>query len=405
MSSPYCFSPNNNGSLLQNKQKSKEIDKSIKKDKHTPTILKLLLLGASDSGKSTLFKHMKVLQENGHFTNQELHQYKQLVYQNIVCQMNLVLDLLFDYNQERLGITSTESSSTTTINFQDPDNFERTMRTRHAMQLINQGGIISSWPSIMKDIESLLNSNEIIEFLQIKKLYFEVNDSIYFLTRERFRYYTEDNYKPSIEDILRVRLKTTSIIEADFYFRGLNFKMVDVGGQKGLRKKWIHCFENVTAVLFVTSLNSYDQVLEEDGETNRLKDSLEIFKDISNTEYLKNSVLILFLNKADLFKKKIKSVPLKKYWPGFNYTPPQIQDSSKSSAATSSSSSQGGKSSKSTGETKAALNFISKMFTDLVDDKSRKVYIHPTCAVNTKNVKMVFENIIDNFLKKSLDQF
>lgn len=42
--------------------------------------------------------------------------------------------------------------------------------------------------------------------------------------------------------------------------------MVDVGGQKTERRKWIHCFDNVTAILFITALSEYDQVLAEDRE-------------------------------------------------------------------------------------------------------------------------------------------
>lgn len=40
--------------------------------------------------------------------------------------------------------------------------------------------------------------------------------------------------------------------------------MFDVGGQRSERKKWIHCFENVTAILFLVAISEYDQVLIED---------------------------------------------------------------------------------------------------------------------------------------------
>jgi len=39
-----------------------------------------------------------------------------------------------------------------------------------------------------------------------------------------------------------------------------NFKMIDVGGQRNERKKWIHSFENVTGVIFVAAMSAYDQV-------------------------------------------------------------------------------------------------------------------------------------------------
>jgi len=43
--------------------------------------------------------------------------------------------------------------------------------------------------------------------------------------------------------------------------------MVDVGGQRSERRKWIHCFENVTSIMFLVALSEYDQVLvESDNE-------------------------------------------------------------------------------------------------------------------------------------------
>ena len=43
--------------------------------------------------------------------------------------------------------------------------------------------------------------------------------------------------------------------------------MVDVGGQRSERRKWIHCFENVTSIIFLVALSEYDQILyESDNE-------------------------------------------------------------------------------------------------------------------------------------------
>lgn len=48
--------------------------------------------------------------------------------------------------------------------------------------------------------------------------------------------------------------------------------MFDVGGQRSERKKWIHCFENVTSIIFCVALSEYDQVLLE--EANQVCDSI-----------------------------------------------------------------------------------------------------------------------------------
>lgn len=46
-------------------------------------------------------------------------------------------------------------------------------------------------------------------------------------------------------------------------------RMFDVGGQRSERKKWIHCFEGVTAVLFLVAISGYDQCLVEDKDAVR----------------------------------------------------------------------------------------------------------------------------------------
>lgn len=79
----------------------------------------------------------------------------------------------------------------------------------------------------------------------------------------------DSDYKPSDQDILRCRAKTTGIIETTFNLGPLTYRMVDVGGQRSERKKWIHCFDNVTAVLFVVAISGYDQCLAEDRDSVR----------------------------------------------------------------------------------------------------------------------------------------
>ena len=69
---------------------------------------------------------------------------------------------------------------------------------------------------------------------------------------------------PSDQDILRSRVRTTGITETAFKVGELTYKLIDVGVQRSERRKWIHCFENVTALVYVVSLSEYDQMLDED---------------------------------------------------------------------------------------------------------------------------------------------
>lgn len=62
--------------------------------------------------------------------------------------------------------------------------------------------------------------------------------------------------------------------------------MFDVGGQRDERRKWIQCFNDVTAIIFVTACSSYNMVLREDPTQNRLKESHDLFKSIWNNRLL-----------------------------------------------------------------------------------------------------------------------
>jgi hypothetical protein len=93
--------------------------------------------------------------------------------------------------------------------------------------------------------------------------------------------------------------------------------MVDVGGQRSERKKWIHCFEDVTAVVFCVAMSEYDQTLYEDENVKRLDESVKLFDEICNSRWFSETSVILFLNKSDIFREKIKKRDLGVYFPDY----------------------------------------------------------------------------------------
>jgi len=94
--------------------------------------------------------------------------------------------------------------------------------------------------------------------------------------------------------------------------------MFDVGGQRSERKKWIHCFENVTSIIFCVALSEYDQVLLEESSQNRMQESLVLFDSVVNSRWFMRTSIILFLNKVDLFRGKLKKSPLGAYFPDYS---------------------------------------------------------------------------------------
>ena len=81
---------------------------------------------------------------------------------------------------------------------------------------------------------------------------------------------------------------------------------IDVGGQRGERKKWINVFGDVFILIFLTAISEYDQVIDEDKTTNRIEESLKLFNTILNYPVFMDKDVIVFLNKNDLLEQKIQ---------------------------------------------------------------------------------------------------
>ncbi|KAF8429399.1 G-protein alpha subunit-domain-containing protein [Boletus edulis BED1] len=94
--------------------------------------------------------------------------------------------------------------------------------------------------------------------------------------------------------------------------------MFDVGGQRSEGKKWIHCFESVTSIIFCTTLSEYDQVLLEEKNQVSPIGWPSLFESVINSRWFLRTSIILFLNKIDIFKTKLPKVPLERYFPEYS---------------------------------------------------------------------------------------
>ena len=93
---------------------------------------------------------------------------------------------------------------------------------------------------------------------------------------------------------------------------GTEFVICDVAGQRSERRKWIHCFNSVSAVIYLTSVNEYDVGLEEANHQNSFTDSIQQWKVISDLQCFKQTPFIVFFNKFDLLPAKLERSPLSK---------------------------------------------------------------------------------------------
>eukprot|EP00455_Lapot_gusevi_P036475 TRINITY_DN405_c0_g1_i3.p1 TRINITY_DN405_c0_g1~~TRINITY_DN405_c0_g1_i3.p1 ORF type:complete len:286 (+),score=98.07 TRINITY_DN405_c0_g1_i3:265-1122(+) len=162
--------------------------------------------------------------------------------------------------------------------------------------------------SLVNHISQLWADPGIQRTFECRAIFHLPDSAKYFL--DKLDEVSQENYLPTYNDVLRVRVRTTGVVQNNFLISKHRFEVYDVGGQKSERKKWIHLFEGVTAVIFVAAISEYDQTMWEDNHTNRMEEALNLFEEICNSPFFQQTSMILFLNKTDLFDEKIRRVPL-----------------------------------------------------------------------------------------------
>uniref|UniRef100_A0A1I8FFS9 Guanine nucleotide-binding protein G(s) subunit alpha n=1 Tax=Macrostomum lignano TaxID=282301 RepID=A0A1I8FFS9_9PLAT len=197
------------------------------------------------------------------------------------------------------------------------------------------------------------------------------------------------DYEPSEQDILRCRVLTSGIFETKFSVDKVQFHMFDVGGQREERRKWIQCFNDVTAIIFVTASSSYNTGVARDPTQNRLKESLELFQSIWTNRYLRTISQDLLAEKIMAGKSRLEDYFLdyKDYC-----LPTEGCEQSRFRRRRSASS--------------------KVLYQRSVLESERKrcasqhyCYPHFTCAVDTENIRRVFKDCRDIIQRMHLRQY
>eukprot|EP01083_Nonionella_stella_P147762 466724_1 len=133
-----------------------------------------------------------------------------------------------------------------------------------------------------------------------------------------------DTYFPSNQDYFKLRDRTTGLNHTSYYDdMGNEFCIIDVGGQRGERKKWFWALASggnyiynddkkrcPTDCIFVVALDQFCKCLFEDESANALMENLQLFKDCLEHKMMRNMQFILFFTKLDLFKECLKVTDL-----------------------------------------------------------------------------------------------
>ncbi|KAK9763934.1 guanine nucleotide-binding protein subunit alpha [Basidiobolus ranarum] len=335
---------------VDGRRANEEIETQLKQDRITQKKeVKMLLLGAGESGKSTLIKQMKLIHEGG-YSIDEKEAFREVIFSNAAQSMRVILEAM-DIMEIPLA------------------NEKNAMHVHTIMELPEQIEGESLASDITEAIKCLWADENVQQCFHRSREY-QLNDS----ARYSIERIGQPNYVPSDQDVLRSRVKTTGMTETVFVMGDMTYRMLDVGGQRSERKKWIHCFENVTAIVFMVAISEYDQNLIEDDTVNRMQEALTLFDSICNSRWFTKTSVILFLNKIDLFREKLITSPMSDYF--LDYDGGEDYDK--------------------------ACEFITNCFKSLNHSSSKKIYTHFTCATDTQQIGFVMTAVNDILIQSNL---
>ncbi|GMT26792.1 hypothetical protein PFISCL1PPCAC_18089, partial [Pristionchus fissidentatus] len=357
------------------KKVNRQIEDQLAKDKQVMRAThRLLLLGAGESGKSTIVKQMRILHING-FNEAEKKEKIVEIRKNVRDSMMVILSAMEEIDPP--------------VGVDDPKTEES---KRYILTVATQPDF--DYPQVFYEhVKQCWADKDVIACFERSSEYQLIDCAKYFL--DKVEDVRKADYNPTEQDILRCRVMTTGIFETKFEVDKVRFHMFDVGGQRDERRKWIQCFNDVTAIIFVCASSSYNLVLWEDSTQNRLRESLALFKNIWNNRWLKTISVILFLNKQDMLAEKIKAgrYKLEAFFPEFaNYQLPSdaLFDSNEDVNVV------------------RAKYFIRGEFLRIstaAGDGRHHCYPHFTCAVDTENIRRVFNDCRDIIQRIHLRQY
>ncbi|KAK0448767.1 uncharacterized protein ARMOST_00355 [Armillaria ostoyae] len=384
------------------------IDESIrlerKRLKDNP-VVKVLLLGQSESGKSTVIKNFRLAHDAASF-RAERASWRSVIQLNLIRSVGIILDALDDIEQlppdlrllrlRLIPLRRVEtdlrrrlSDSTTPVTPElsvrslaqlshSPDPISLLRESADAQDVIT---------SLREDIRHLWLDERVRNALRRKGIRVEEGAGFFLNDLDRIAI---SSYTPSDDDVLRARLRTMGVQEWRIPFPpapgqhptfSQPWALYDVGGARTQRRAWLPFFDGVNAIIFLAPLSPFDTPLPEDPSVTHLDDTLALWHAITSTPLLARSTLIVFLNKCDLLKRKLKSGVRWGDWVrGY----------------------------KGEEEVGAVVKWTRDRFREIARTKSppaakgRTTYVYPTSVTDTKATAVTLKSVRDGILREHL---
>ncbi|KJA26896.1 hypothetical protein HYPSUDRAFT_36064 [Hypholoma sublateritium FD-334 SS-4] len=425
-----------------------ELEKARVAERKGPKPIKILLLGQSESGKSTTLKNFQLMYDPKAF-RAERASWRAVIQLNVVQSIQIILDAMDraqKYEHEHLSAqgakkgptyltldlleikarlaplleventlirrltgggselmpTQTDQTSRAmynsskqglkeiAINSTIPwkNAFNRLIRSEERSSFDSADGIDwedpeDPWPILnqcMKDMQQLWDSPGVKQLLVKQKI--KPDDlNGYFL--DSISRVAGARYVPTDDDILRARLKTLGVSEHRFKISTSgavrDWKVYDVGGHRSQCPAWAPFFDDMDAIIFLAPISGFDQTLEEDHRINRLEDSIKLWTMIVTNQLLKNTNIILFLNKIDIFRTKLAS--------GIKFKDFVVSYAERAN------------------DVDTATAYLKRKFGGIMQEASsspRVFYCHFTTVTDTASTKYILSNLKDMLMRQNL---
>ena len=309
--------------------------------------VKILLLGVSDAGKTTLLKMMHLIWAEG-FKGEERSQFRSVIQSNILVGFQLILKR---FHESGLDFQNPKSQTYENIIKQTETPIETSKQRLDCVR---------AW-------ESLWREDGIQKSYSAGKEY-TLYDNFVRFSGDLVRLLSPDLI-PTDADILHARLATTRITETRFQADTKMLRIFDLGGSIDERKNWVHTFEDNQCLIFVASLSGYNQCLIEDKSGNQLEelqDALRLFESLLSITWFKRSAIFLILSKLDLLLEKLDSDPIKDYWPEYEG---------------------------SHNDSNSILTFIKNKFLELADVAGRSVKVYVCNLTDIDSARIVLDDL------------
>ncbi|KZT22584.1 G-protein alpha subunit [Neolentinus lepideus HHB14362 ss-1] len=409
----------------------------IRKRKAAKPEVKVMLLGQAESGKSTLQKQFQLHYASSSFDG-ERPSWTPIVYFNIIKAVRMIIEELdYEFMGDAPLSNSSPSSSPPSTAGSDWRVGLAELRTK-VLPLVAiedslaselSGGITlaggksgvyvrSGWQALVTPqrswplsdirntasanipavtnlaartlvetayhIQDLWNHAAVRVLIRRRKLRLEESGTFFLDNIHRI---AAPDYLPSLEDILHVRLQTLGVVEHQYDIRvngvTYNWLMYDVGGARGQRHAWVPYFDDATAIIFLAPISAFDQYLEEDAKTNRIDDSLQLFKAIVQNKLLKKASLVLMLNKTDVLKEKLEAgTEVRKFITSFGDRPNTFEEVSEYFRA----------------------HFIQAHRREDISQPRRPLYVHFTSMIDVKTTQTIIIHVGEAIIRSYISE-